>query len=119
MCKLSLSNTQMGAAAFVDEAAEKARTLVNRETRGPGDLQNAMHRIERKFGVPYATLWALRYRRPKDILVGAYLRVVEAYEAQVEHQRRQLEHERFITQAKGRVAETLVAAADALGREED
>lgn len=109
----------MSGVAFVDDAATKARDLVNRETRGPGDLDNAMRRIERKYGVPYSVLWALRYRKPKDLLISAYLRVVEAYEAQREEQMRRFEHERSITQAKGRVAEGLVSAADALAGAKD
>jgi hypothetical protein len=119
MCKSLLRGEQMSSAAFVDEAAEKARVLVSRETRSPGDTDNAMRRIERKFGVPYATLWALRYRRPKDILVSAYASVIHAYQAQCDEQMRRLEHERAITKAKGGLASYLVKASDALGGEED
>lgn len=105
--------------AYVDQAAEMAKTLVHREVRGPGDLDNAMRRVERKYGVPYSTLWALRYRKPNDILVGAFLKVAEAYEAQRQEQIKRLEHERSITQAKGRLASYLVRAADALAGAQD
>lgn len=117
MCKLSLREDQMASAAYVDQAVEMARSLVNREVRGPGDTENAMHRVERKYGVPYSTLWALRYRKPKDILIGAFLKVAAAYEAQCQEQLKRLEHERAITQATTRLASHLVGAADAVARE--
>lgn len=63
----------MSGVAIVDSAANMARDLVQREARGPGDLENAMRRIEARYGVPYATLWSLRYRKPKDIMASALL----------------------------------------------
>lgn len=118
MSKSSLRVEQMNA-AVIEEAAGMARELVSRESRGPGDTENAMRRVESKFGVPYATLWALRYRKPKDIMVGTFLRLAGAYEAQRQEQLKRLEHERAITKVTGRLASYLVAASDALGRPED
>lgn len=109
----------MSSSAVIDNAANMARDLVQRESRGPGDVENAMRRVEAKYGVPYAVLWRLRYRKPKDILLGVAMRLVEAYEAQRAEQLRRLNHEREITRVTGRIAEALVAASDALAREKD
>jgi hypothetical protein len=50
-----------------ERAADWARILVQREARGPGDMPNAMDRLEHRYGLPSGLLWKLRYRRPKDI----------------------------------------------------
>jgi hypothetical protein len=39
-------------AVYVDEAARWARFLTQTESRGPGDLENAWSRLERRYGVP-------------------------------------------------------------------
>ena len=101
-------------AAYVDDARRMARDLIARETKGSGDLENAMRRLETRYGVPYGFLWNLRYRPPKDLLMGLFLRLQEAYEQQLGEQIKRLEHERSITEAKGRIAQGFVAAANAL-----
>lgn len=50
-------------------ASEIARRLVQAESRGPGDTENAMRRISSRWGVPFTFLWSLRYRPPADILM--------------------------------------------------
>lgn len=100
--------------AHVLEARRMASELLARETRGNGDTENAMRRVEAKWGVPFGFQWSLRYRPPGDVLMGLFMRLQAAYQ----HQLRRLEHERSITQAKGWLAENLVAAADALDSEE-
>lgn len=101
--------------AAVQQARNWANSLVLRESRGPGDLPNAMDRLERKYGVPRGLLWSLRYRPPKDLLIGAYLQIRNAYLADCEMQKRRLEHEIEITKATAGhtaavgEAETLVA----------
>lgn len=106
--------TEMSAA--VQEAQKWANALVLRESRGPGDLPNAMDRLERRYGVSRGLLWALRYRPPRDILMGAYLSIRAAYLADCERQKRLLEHEIAITKATlGDTAE--VGAAEALVEE--
>ena len=114
MCNFPLRSKQVGNVAYIETASDMAKSLVNRETRGPGDLDNAMRRVETKYGVPYATLWALRYRKPKDIMISAFMRITEAYEAQRLEQIRRFEHEKSITEIKGRVSSALVRAGDAL-----
>lgn len=105
-------------AALVEEARLKARWLTQREARGPGDIENAMRRIEARYGVPYALLWALRYRPPKDMLVSPYVRLCNAYEAECTRQRRLLDHEESITKAKTGIGAALVRAARALAGED-
>jgi hypothetical protein len=115
MCKFSLSNEQrMSVSIHLEDARKKSSWLVSREARGPGDLDNAMRRIERRHGVPYATLWALRYRKGQDIFVSVYTRIWEAYEAECERQRILLDHEISINRAKTRFGETIVRAGAAL-----
>jgi len=103
----------------VAEAREWAKVLVHREMNGPGDLPNAMRRVERRHGIPYSMLYSLRYRPPKDMLISAYLRLREAYLAECERQEKLLRHEREIASTKTLAAAALVRAADAVAREED
>lgn len=77
----------------VAAARDMASALVQREARGPGDLDNAMRRIEQRYGVPYGLLWSLRYRPPKDIVAGAWQTLTNAYRAECERHARRLEHE--------------------------
>lgn len=86
--------------SVVDDAANWADLLVRREHRGPGDTIDAARlRAARKHHVPERTLWALRYRRPKDLLASVYLKIKLAYEAECERQEARLRHELEITKA--------------------
>ena len=107
------------ACIYVEDAAECVSWLVRRETRGPGDLENAMTRLEARYGIPYAVLWSLRYQKPKDILVSVYARIKAAREAEVARQKRLLEHEESITHAKTGLGRFIVKASAALDREKD
>lgn len=101
----------------VAAAQEMASRLVQRESRGPGDLDNAMRRIEAKYGVPYSLLWSLRYRQPKDILVGVFTKLKTAYQAECARQAALLEHELTITKATdNELDQDLVAEVEALVR---
>ena len=93
--------------AVVEDARAMAKHLVNREAKGPGDTENAMRRIEARYGVSFATLWGLRYRAPKDMMASAYFRLQAAYQAECERQMRRLEHELEITKAKAGAASPL------------
>jgi hypothetical protein len=99
MCKKALrQESKVFEAEAVDEAASWANVLVSRVYRGPGDtVEAAMHRAESRFGVPANALWALRYRKPKAILAGIYLRLKDAYEAECGRQEAKLAHELAIT----------------------
>jgi hypothetical protein len=111
VCKKFLQQEQKS--PEVDEAAEWARELVRMEARGPGDLPNAMDRIERRHGLPPRTLWALRYRAPKDIFASVYNRLRAAYEGERQRQLRQLQHEFILTKALAGASDPAVAAAEA------
>ena len=82
----------------VDEAANWANELVKRQHRGPGDtVEAAMHRASTKYRIEHQTLWRLRYRKPKDMMLKAYLRLKAAYEAELSRQEAKLAHELEIT----------------------
>lgn len=99
LSRKSQEELAVSATSFVEEASEKASWLVRREVRGPGDLLPAMTRIETRYGIPYSVLWALRYRKPRDLLVSTYARIIAAYDAECERQRRLLDHEQAIKKA--------------------
>jgi hypothetical protein len=85
----------------VATAQKMASAIVQREARGPGDLENAMRRIEQRYGVPYSFLWSLRYRPPKNLMVSAWTALRNAYRAECQRQARLLEHELKMTEASG------------------
>ena len=93
MCKKFLRSAQKPESELVADAADWARDLMLRETRGPGDLANAMRRVAARLGVPYGALWALRYRPPKGVLASIYFALRDACEAERARQIRALEHE--------------------------
>lgn len=101
------------------DAIKWANDLVRRETRGPGDIENAMRRLESRYGISWRTFWELRYRPPADVMTGVYQRLNAAYLSEIERQEAMLRHEREITKAKGMFAAALVRAADALACQED
>lgn len=103
---------------FVREASTKASWMVQRESRGPGDLPNAMRRLEQRYGISYHVLQSLRYRKPQDILASVYARICEAYEAERGRQLRLLEHECSIEDAKTRFGRAVMAEAESVVREE-
>jgi len=107
-------NLSISAEIFVSEASTKASWLVQREARGPGDLPNAMRRLEARYGIPYSTLLCLRYRKPRDILISVYVRICEAHRAECERQKRLLEHEAAMSTARTRFGAAIDRAAAAL-----
>lgn len=83
----------MSDAAFVERASEWAKALTQRESRGPGDLENAWRRLEARYGISVRTFWSLRYRRPNEIAASIFYRLHAAYQAECERQMRRLEHD--------------------------
>jgi len=73
--------------------------MVLRESRGPGDTENAMRRLENRYGIPWRVFWNLRYRPPADILVGIWRQLHAAYEQECTRQERLLAHERHVAEA--------------------
>ncbi len=109
-----LQLAQKTPAELVDEAARIANDLAAREMRGPGDLPNAMERLERRYALPSRSFWSLRYRRPKSICASILLKLLAAYQAECERQMRQLQHEIEITRLATGPAHPAVRAAEAL-----
>ena len=69
---------------FVSNAREWANELIRRESRGPGDLDNAMRRLEARYGIPATTFWRLRHGRIKEIFASTYVKIQSAYLAECE-----------------------------------
>jgi hypothetical protein len=101
----------------VTHAQDMVRLMVQRESRGNGDVDNAMGRLEARYGIPKQTFWSLKYRPPKDVFVGVYLKIIAAYQAECERQERLLRHEREITKAKTGPFHAAVIAAEAVDSE--
>jgi hypothetical protein len=99
VCKRSLRTDQM---TSVDLASDYAKRMVLREAKGPGDVEDAMRRIESMTGIGFSTLWSLRYRPPKTICHDKFQRIREAYLSLCERQLSSLRHELEIEATRGR-----------------
>lgn len=87
---------------------------MQRTYRGPGDtIEAASYRAEQKYGVPQQTLWALRYRKPKDVLASIYLKLKAAYEAECGRQEARLRHELELVKALPTTPARAALVADA------
>lgn len=84
-----------------DLAIDYARKALQAEARGPGDLEEAMHRLEAKTGVGYWTWWGLWNRRRKLVDLDLFQRVRGAYLAVCERQLANVQHTLTIEAAKG------------------
>jgi hypothetical protein len=91
---------KMSDAAYLDQAASWSKDLTHMKSRGPGDTENAMRRIEREYGIEYGFLWSLRYRRDqlKIISLSVYEGIRAAYRAECERQMRKLENDIITTE---------------------
>lgn len=85
MGKFCLRKGNMSPIALTADARLKFRALVKDEAQGPGDWLNAVRRLAHHYGVPYAKLWAVLYKPPKDISASVYLAITEAYDRQERH----------------------------------
>ena len=94
----------------VEAATEYVRTMVQRESRGPGDLDNAMTRIEAKYGLPFWTLWHLRRGKAKTVEASLLARIRAAYLDMCQRQASNLLHEIKIEAATGDDADGDIAA---------
>ena len=92
----------------IAEASAWADRMVHDEARGPGDMVNAMHRLEARYGIPWRVFWGLRYRKPADVMVGVYRQLQAAYTNECERQERLLAHERHIAETKALAFEAMV-----------
>ena len=69
----------MAESRYVKAAAEWARVLIHAETRGAGDIGNAIKRVAAKLKLSPKTIWGLRYRKPKDLLCSVYFPLRDAF----------------------------------------
>lgn len=109
----------MSEAKAVDIAQRWAKWMVQKETKGPGDTENAMRRLANRYGLTYSFLWSLRYRAPKDLLVSQFEKLGNAYEAERQRQLQLLEKERALTEPQSVLAGLFAGAAAALVCEDD
>lgn len=101
-------------ATYTDQAASWAKSLLHKESRGPGDTDNAMRRLSQRYGIPYGSLWTLRYRKPKDVFASVYFALQNAYAAECERQLKRLQHDIEITKRIAGPNGRAVRAAEAL-----
>lgn len=85
----------------VEAATDYVRTMVQRESRGPGDIDNAMTRLEAKYGLPFWTLWHLRRGKAKTVEASLLARIRAAYLDMCQRQASNLLHEITIEAATG------------------
>jgi hypothetical protein len=74
-------------------ASGYVRRMVEKETRGRGDLDNVLTRFEVRYALPRWTLNNLRTGRAKTVDAGIYARIREAYLDLCERQVEKLQHE--------------------------
>jgi hypothetical protein len=97
-------------------ASGYVRRMVERETRGSGDVEGALRRLEMRFGLPYWPLVHLRRGAAKTIEADLFQRIRGAYLTYCEQQISSLQHELAIEHATGAAddLEDLEAEAAAL-----
>lgn len=105
--------------SVTDNAGVWTRWLIRQETRGTGDLENAMRRAARKSGVSYWTLWTIWYRRAKRVSAETYTKLEQAVYVEKKRQLRLLESELASYEARTVLGERLHDAARNLGCEEN
>ena len=108
------SGGEKNMSTFVSNARDWANELILRESRGPGDLDNAMRRLEARYGISANTFWRLRHDRIKDIYVSTYTRLQAAYLAECDRQVRIIKQQAEIAKAKGLTALPVVAEIETL-----
>lgn len=102
------------ATAEAMQARDLVGKLIQLESRGPGDTNNAMRRISRRHGIEYNAIWSLRYRAPKRIWADVYNQVRAAYQSECERQLRKLTHELETAKASSCPRSDLVVQVQAL-----
>lgn len=104
--------------ATMDRARHMATELLRMESRGSGDLENAMRRLGTRHGINWRLFWTLRYRAPRDMMVSAFEKLDAAYRAECTRQLKRLEHELHVARTAGATVDDIAAAAAALVADE-
>lgn len=97
-------------------ASEYVRRMVERETAGNGDVENAIRRLARKHGLSFWQIMHLRAGRAKSITVDAFWTIRAAYLDYCEQQISDLQKE--VEEVRGRDDrfEDLVGEVEALAQ---
>jgi hypothetical protein len=74
-------------------ASEYVRRMVERETAGNGDVENAIRRLARKHGLSFWQIMHLRAGRAKSITIDAFTTIRTAYLDYCEQQISDLQRE--------------------------
>ena len=82
-----------------DMATGFVRRMVENETRGWGDTDNALSRLEAKYGLPFWTLQNLRTGRAKTVEATLFNRIKAAFVDQCGRHAARLLHEAEIAKA--------------------
>lgn len=114
MRKKFLRGRSMSSSVHVEEASGIAKWLTRREAAGPGDMENAWHRLETRYGLPWRMFWSLRYRPPSSIDSVMFERLRAAYQAELDRQMSKLRNEILITEKIAGADSRVVHAAKAL-----
>lgn len=92
------ANTQGKKVMSTAVATEYVRKMVERETSGNGDVENAVRRLARKHGLSFWQIMHLRAGRAKTITVEAFGTIRRAYldycEAEIRALQREIQQDR-------------------------
>jgi hypothetical protein len=80
-------------------ASGYVRRMVENETRGWGDTDNALNRLEAKYGLPFWTLQNLRTGRAKTVEASLFNRIKAAFVDQCGRHAARLLHEAEMAKA--------------------
>lgn len=76
-----------------EQAQDYVKRMIARESGGWGDMNAAIDRLERKYGIPFWTMNNIRTGRAKTIEAGVFARIRAAYMDMCERQISRLQHE--------------------------
>lgn len=87
------SKHQVHEMSSAEVATGYVRRMIEYETRGWGDMDNALDRLEVRYALPRWTLNNLRTGRAKSVEAGLFARIRAAYLDLCERQIEKLQHE--------------------------
>lgn len=87
------------AMSSAEMAAGYVRRMVESETRGWGDQEGALSRLEARYGIPFWSMNNIRTGRAKTVEAGLFARIRGAYLDLCERQVAKLQHEIAIEKA--------------------
>lgn len=94
-----MTGDQKAALYWYFMAAGYVRRMVEAETRGWGDQESALSRLEARYGLPFWTLNHIRTGRAKTVEAGLFARIRGAYLDLCQRQVAKLQHEISVEKA--------------------